>query len=210
MHILYIQVQCISLHSTSVIASWFSILSSLGSGCPEAAIILYNSLLYSYSLQSTSGISIKPFQKIQETKDNALSKKKKKMLCFINSRTNKVINIYFYDMYPSHSISFSFWSILDLQCCVNFKCMAKWFNYIYIHIFGLPWWLRWWRIFLQCVRPTFDPRVGKIPWKREWQPTPVFLPGEFHGRRRLACYSPWDCNESDATEWLTLSLNTYI
>ena len=33
--------------------------------------------------------------------------------------------------------------------------------------------------------PGFDPWVGKIPWRREWQPTPVFLPGEFHGQRSL-------------------------
>ena len=44
---------------------------------------------------------------------------------------------------------------------------------------------------LQCRRPGFDPWVGKIPWRREWQPTPVFLPGEFHGQRRLAGYSLW-------------------
>ena len=36
----------------------------------------------------------------------------------------------------------------------------------------------------------FDPWVGKIPWKRKWQPTPVFLPGEFHGQRSLVAYSP--------------------
>ena len=53
---LYIQAQCISLHSTSAIASWFSILSSSGSGCPEAAIILHNSLLYSYSLTQLQAI----------------------------------------------------------------------------------------------------------------------------------------------------------
>ena len=34
-------------------------------------------------------------------------------------------------------------------------------------------------------------RVGKIPWRREWQPTPLFLPGEFHGQRSLVGYSPW-------------------
>jgi len=33
--------------------------------------------------------------------------------------------------------------------------------------------------------------VGKIPWRREWQPTPVFLSGEFHGQRNLVGYSPW-------------------
>jgi len=35
-----------------------------------------------------------------------------------------------------------------------------------------------------------DPWVGKIPWRRAWQPTPVFLPGESHGQRSLASYSP--------------------
>ena len=43
----------------------------------------------------------------------------------------------------------------------------------------------------------------KIPWRREWLPTPVFLPGEFHGQRSLVGYSPWGCNESDTTERLT-------
>ena len=42
--------------------------------------------------------------------------------------------------------------------------------------------------------------VGKIPWRRGWQPTPVFLPGEFHGQRSLAGSSPWGRKESDATE----------
>ena len=37
-------------------------------------------------------------------------------------------------------------------------------------LFGLPWWLRWLKIRLQCRRPGFDPWVGKIPWRRKWQP----------------------------------------
>ena len=48
-------------------------------------------------------------------------------------------------------------------------------------IHGLPWWLRQSSICLQCRRPGFNPWVGKIPWRRAWQSTPVFLPGE----------SPW-------------------
>ena len=40
-------------------------------------------------------------------------------------------------------------------------------------------------------RPGFDPSVGKMPWRRAWQSTPVFLPGESHGQRSLAGYSPW-------------------
>ena len=67
----------------------------------------------------------------------------------------------------------------------------------------LPWWLRWLIIHLQCRRPRFDPWVGKIPWRREWLPTPVFLPGEFHGQRSLVGYSPWCFKESDKTERLT-------
>ena len=46
----------------------------------------------------------------------------------------------------------------------------------------------------------FDPWVGKISWRRAWQPTPVFLPGESHGQRILADYSPWGGKESDTTE----------
>ena len=60
---------------------------------------------------------------------------------------------------------------------------------------------------LQCRRPRFDPWVGKIPWRRAWQPTPVFLPGKSHGQRSLAGYSSWGRKELDCTEWLTLSLS---
>ena len=52
----------------------------------------------------------------------------------------------------------------------------------------------------QCRRPGFDPWVRKIPWRRKWQPTPVFLPGEFHGQRSLMGYSPDGYQESDVTE----------
>ena len=50
----------------------------------------------------------------------------------------------------------------------------------------------------------FDPGVGKIPWRRKWQPTPGFLLGKFHGQRSVAGYSPWGCKESNTTEQLTL------
>ena len=59
----------------------------------------------------------------------------------------------------------------------------------------LPWWLR-------CRRCRFNPRVGKISWKRKRQPTPVFLPGKSHGHRSLVGYSPWHRKESDRPEWL--------
>ena len=70
---------------------------------------------------------------------------------------------------------------------------------------GLPWWLRWQRIYPQCRTPGFDPRVGNIPWKRKRLSTPVFWPGEFH-----ELHSTWGCKELDMTEWLSLSLFTFV
>ena len=70
----------------------------------------------------------------------------------------------------------------------------------------LPWWLTLERIHLQYKRPGFSPWVGKIPWRREWLFTPVFLLGEFQGQRSLAGYSPRDLKESDMTEQLSQPL----
>ena len=56
------------------------------------------------------------------------------------------------------------------------------------------------RICLQCRRPRFDSWVGKIPWRKEQLPTPVFWPEEFRG-----LYSPWGRKESDTTEKLSLN-----
>ena len=67
---------------------------------------------------------------------------------------------------------------------------------------GLPWWLSGKESACQCRRHKFDPWVGKIPWRRKWQPTPVFLSGKFHGQRSLVGYSPWSCKESYMTEQL--------
>ena len=54
---------------------------------------------------------------------------------------------------------------------------------------------------LRVMRETgFDPWVRKIPWRREWPPTPVLLPGEPHGQKSLAGYGPWGCKDSDTTE----------
>ena len=59
------------------------------------------------------------------------------------------------------------------------------------------------KVCLQYGRSGFDPWVGKIPWRRKWQPTPVFLTGKSHGQRRLAgYYCSCGRKESDTTEWL--------
>ena len=52
----------------------------------------------------------------------------------------------------------------------------------------------------ECRRPRFDPWVRKIPWRKKWLPTPVSLPGESHGQRSLAGYSPWGHKELDMNE----------
>ena len=62
--------------------------------------------------------------------------------------------------------------------------------------------LRWWWIHLHCRRPGFSPWNEKLPWRKELLATPVFWPGEFHGR-----YSTWGHKESDTTGQLLLSLS---
>ena len=53
----------------------------------------------------------------------------------------------------------------------------------------------------RCKRHGFDPWVEKIPWRKKWQPTPVFLPEKVHGHRSLEGYSPWECRV--AHDWST-------
>ena len=76
----------------------------------------------------------------------------------------------------------------------------------YSWLAGLPWWLRGKESACQCRRHGFDPWVRKIPWEIKWQPTPVFLPGEFHGQRRLMGCSPWGCKDLGTTERLTTTI----
>ena len=62
--------------------------------------------------------------------------------------------------------------------------------------YAVPWWLT-----CQCKRHGLDPWVGKIPWRREWQPTPVFLPEKSHGQGNLVGYSQRGCQR----RWTRLS-----
>ena len=66
------------------------------------------------------------------------------------------------------------------------------FNHLFRRLWASPV-APWWRNCLQCrcKRCRFNSWVGKIPWRRKWQPTPVFLPGKSHGERSLVGYSPW-------------------
>ena len=68
---------------------------------------------------------------------------------------------------------------------------------------GRPRWLSDNESACQCRRHRrreFNPWVRKIPWRREWQPAPIFLPGKSHG---LVGYCPWCCKMLDMTEWLS-------
>ena len=76
------------------------------------------------------------------------------------------------------------------------------FFYADLLSYRLLWWLRWQSVCLQCGRPGFSPWVGKSPWRRKWQSTPVLLPRKSHGQRSLAGYSPRGRKESDTTERL--------
>ena len=82
-------------------------------------------------------------------------------------------------------------------CRVTLKRTYENINSISSHTFSVGL-----RICLQCRKAGFNPWVRKIPWRREWQPTPVLLPGESHGQRSLVGYSPWGGKESDTTERL--------
>ena len=76
-----------------------------------------------------------------------------------------------------------------------------WMSFIFIN--RLPRWLSGKELvyqFRRCKRLVFDPCVGKIPWRRAWQPSPVFLSAESRGQRNLLSYSPYSRKESDVTE----------
>ena len=96
----------------------------------------------------------------------------------------------------NNNLQMTFFSVFWLWDC-GYKHLNQY------RAFRLPWWLRWWRICLQCGRPGFNPWVRKIPWRRNWQSTPVFLPRESYGQRSLVGYSPWGHKESDTAEQLT-------
>ena len=83
------------------------------------------------------------------------------------------------------------------HCCIHFQhlvsidfCIKAW----------LPWVAQLVKNLRAMQETRFDPGAGTIPWRRKWQPTPVFLCGESHGQRSLAGYSPKGCTESDTTK----------
>ena len=92
--------------------------------------------------------------------------------------------------------------------CVCFSWLQKGWC---VFLSGLPWWLSGKESACQCRRHEFNPWVGKIPWRKNWQPTPVFLPGKSHGQRSLVGYSPWGCKRVGhdlAIKWQQIFLSS--
>ena len=110
---------------------------------------------------------------------------------------------------PDSSIIYMF-SLHYISVLLYYTCICIIINMLSLFIISLYFWVC--SLVAQAVKNLsamqdtwFDCWVRKIPWRREWQPTPVFFPGEFHGHRILVVYSPWGHKESDRTEQLTLS-----
>ena len=97
-------------------------------------------------------------------------------------------------------MAFLILQIADGRPC-NFSASITWADsYNKFHVYR---WLSSKESVCQCWRHGFDPWVKKVPWRRKWHPTPVFLPGKSHGQSRLVGYSPWGCKVSDTTEQLS-------
>ena len=117
--------------------------------------------------------------------------------------------MYFFHVNISEAASPNLWnyfiltSFLDqfssFVCfCVFYFHLINWFSLTKLVLFNTYFFfffIQLWVCVCVCV-------YIYIYWRRKWQPTPVFLPGEFHGQRSLAGYSLWGCRESDTTEWI--------
>ena len=99
----------------------------------------------------------------------------------------------------------SFWNeiwigFLFISSVVKYIFATTWSHKIrVIKIKGLPWWLSSQESTWKYRRLGFNPWVGKIAWRRKWQPTPVFLSGKSYGQRSLAGHSPWGHQVLDTT-----------
>ena len=100
-----------------------------------------------------------------------------------------------------------FWPI---EFCTGFSGLyldLVWF--IFTNLYSFPRWLSSKESTCQCRRQGFNLWVRKIPWRRKWQPTPVFLPGKSHKQRRVVGYSPWGFKGSDTTERLNSNNSSF-
>ena len=128
-----------------------------------------------------------------------------------------------FPLYPFLSRG-SFLIPLHLQVSIFTYLPLHWYLRSFTHWFIPLLSTRWWdarhvpdvkgsdgkSVCLQCQRPGFDPWVGKIPWRRRRQPTPGFVPGNFHAWRSLMGYSPWGRKESYRMERLHFDFQGWV
>ena len=89
--------------------------------------------------------------------------------------------------------------------------MAADLNYcLVLSTFRASWWLSGRELACQRKRCEFDSWVRKIPWRKKWQPIPVFLPGKSHGQTCLEGYNPWGCKEPNTTKHADVEAETPI
>ena len=113
--------------------------------------------------------------------------------------------------------TFNKFCLLVLKKFCTCFCETELKLHIYLHIYiiytqtsWLPAWLSGKEFACQCRRYGFNPRLGKIPWRRKWQPTPVFFPGKSHRRRSVTDYNHGVTKELDSTKWLNHTTYIYI
>ena len=99
-----------------------------------------------------------------------------------------------------------------VPCAMQQVLLLSYLFYTQQHISRASWVVLVVKNCLQCrhKRCGFNTWAGKVPWRRAWQPTPVFLPGESHGQRSLMGYSPQSCKESDITETTSHACGVYM
>ena len=104
----------------------------------------------------------------------------------------------------SQALTLGLWLAVCEQFLWHMFCSSFEFSWHLLFITGVPRQLSGKESTCQCRRCGFNPWVGKILWRRKWQPILVFLPGKSHGQRSLEGFSPWGHKESDTTEWLSM------
>ena len=124
------------------------------------------------------------------------------------SRAILVFWVYIFKMYFLYMIVFCFssglsvWFLIRLFSLFIFNIITNTFECKYTMLLGSPGGSVV-KNLLPMQEMQFDPLVGKVPWRRAWQPTPVLLPGESRGQRSLVGYSLRGRKELDLTEWLS-------
>ena len=112
-----------------------------------------------------------------------------------------------YSLYPSTLLPLALFrcdsglgSIPVQRCTTLTSFSCRWITSLNLLQGGLPWWPSQERIHLPMQETWVQSLGGEIPWRRAWQPTLVFLPGESHGQRSLVGYSPWGHKVLDMTK----------